>query len=204
MNVKKRTNAYGTHAIARICEVTPPTVGRWIAEGKLPAFTTGGGHHRVRTGDLVPFLKAHSMSIPPELKVDEPLRVLIVDDDPAIVKLVRRIIVKYMPNAEIHDAKDGFEAGHKVTSLLPSLVILDLSLPGVDGIKVCEMIKQTEILKHVKVLVITGHDTDKSRNETLNAGADGFLGKPFESKKLVEEIQKLFPANPMSHIGRMS
>ena len=195
MNGKKRKNAFGTHSIAKICEVTPPTVGRWIAEGKLPSFTTGGGHHRVRAEDLVIFLKSHNMTVPEELNVRKSLKILVVDDDPAIRKFIEKVILSYLPQAEVHKAKDGFEAGHKVTFLLPTLTILDLRLPGLDGIKVCEMIKQNENLNDTKVLAMTGYQTEKAREKIFEAGADGFLQKPFESKKLVEMIQKLIGTN---------
>ncbi|MEK7704558.1 MAG: helix-turn-helix domain-containing protein, partial [Myxococcota bacterium] len=64
MGRKRETKALGTTEVARICHVTPPTVGRWIEDGKLPSFTTGGGHRRVWVADLVAFFREHNIPVP--------------------------------------------------------------------------------------------------------------------------------------------
>lgn len=191
MNEKNRKKALGTYTIAEICQVTPPTVGRWIADGKLEAFTTAGGHHRVYIQHLVEFLSSHNMSIPPELIPASSLKILIVDDDLGIRKYIEKIVSSSLPGVEIHEAKDGFEAGHKITALVPTLVILDLYLPGIDGFQVCKTIKQTENLNAIKVLAITGFGGTNVRRSIKESGADAFLEKPFEPEALVEEIKKL-------------
>src|SRR3989344_3812773 len=109
-----RKKTFGTHDIAKICQVTPPTIGRWIEEGKLPSFKTAGGHRRVWDEDLVVFLKEHNIPVPDDLKTDGPLRILIVDDEPEMRRFITRILQKLAPGAEIHEAADGFEAGHKI------------------------------------------------------------------------------------------
>ncbi len=73
--------ALGTHDIARICHVSPPAVISWLEDGKMPSFTTGGGHRRVWDQDLVAFMKQHNMTIPPELLSENKLRILVVDDE---------------------------------------------------------------------------------------------------------------------------
>ncbi len=183
--------AFGTHDIADICHVTPATVGHWIEKGLLPTFTTGGGHRRVWSEDLVVFLKEHNIPIPDEVNALAVVQVLIVDDEEQVRRVIRRWLSRYFPEMEIHEAADGFEAGHKVGQLTPSLVVLDLKLPGIDGLKVCKIIRSDERLKHTKVLTISGHDPDTSRKESLNAGADAFLGKPFEMAQLKEAVESL-------------
>jgi CheY-like chemotaxis protein len=190
--MRKRT--YGTHEIARICHVTPPTIGRWIEEGKLPSFTTGGGHRRVWDLDLVLFLKNHNIPLPPDLIGVELERFLIVDDEPEMRRFVSRALQKHFPQAEIHEAGDGFEAGHKIASLRPALVILDLRLPGMDGFKVCRTVRGDPTLKGVKILAITGFGVDESRRQILEAGADGFLPKPFGPDELVAKLREFLPA----------
>jgi two-component system OmpR family response regulator len=187
-----KTKAYGTHFIARICHVTPPTVGRWIEEGLLASFSTGGGHRRVWDEDLLVFLKSHNIPLPPELNGPSgPLRILIVDDEDRICKLVTRTLKRILPQAEFHEANDGFEAGRKISELAPALVILDLRLPGLDGTKVCETVRADEKLKDTAILAISGYDTDTAGPEALAAGADVFLPKPFRPDQLQSEAKKL-------------
>src|SRR5687768_514058 len=124
---------YTTYEIAEFCEVTMKAVTQWIDQGKLPAYRTPGGHRRIRPSDFVAFLKRYQMPVPEALQSLEKPRVLIVDDDKIIVALVKRILAKIGRPLTIDVAYDGFEAGQKVASFLPDLVLLDLKLPGLDG-----------------------------------------------------------------------
>jgi excisionase family DNA binding protein len=187
-----KKTSYGTHDIAKICHVTPPTVGRWIEEGKLPCFKTGGGHRRVRDADLVVFLKNHNIPVPSDLE-EASIRVLVVDDESDTRRVIVRILQQFYPQMEVHEAIDGFEAGHKIITLHPALVILDLKLPGVDGVKVCQTVRSDQNMKGIKILAISGYAVEESRLQSLAAGADDFLGKPFNFPDLSEKIGKLFP-----------
>lgn len=170
----------GTYSIAKICHVAPITVGRWIDEGKLPFFTTGGGHRRVWQEDVLKFLKAHNYPIPAYLKVTQGPSVLIVEDDASMRRILRRALERNVTSVRIDEATDGFEAGVKVSSTTPSLVILNIKLPGLDVIKVCERIRANKAFKKVRILAITGEHSDEKKQKVLKAGADGFLMKPFE------------------------
>ncbi|MBI4370327.1 MAG: response regulator, partial [Elusimicrobia bacterium] len=179
--------AFGTYEIAKICHVTPPTVGRWVNLGKLPSFRTAGGHRRVWDFDLAAFLKAHNIPLPPKLSPrSEPPICLIVDDEETIRHVVARAVVKVAPQIQVHEAADGFMAGRKITQLNPMIVVLDLRLPGVDGFEVCRMIRQDAHLSEVKILAISGYADDAMKSKILKAGADDFMAKPFDNKELIE------------------
>ncbi len=167
------------------------TVGRWVEEGKLPYFTTGGGNRRVWEEDLVKFLKAHNYPIPRNLKSSLRPVVLIVEDEASVRRFIRRTLEKELPDIEIEEAIDGYEAGEKISSLVPSVVILDVNLPGVDGFKICEHIRLNKSLKNVKVLSMTGDSDVGIREKILKAGADDFLAKPFDGQALVKAVKKL-------------
>jgi excisionase family DNA binding protein len=186
---RKRT--FGTHEVARLCHVTPPTIGRWIEEGKLPSFKTAGGHRRVWDKDLAAFLKSHNMPVPSGLS--GATRILVVDDEPEMRRLMRRLVSERFPRAEVHEAVDGFEAGHKIATLSPEVVILDLRLPGMDGYRVCRTVRADAAFKSVKILAITGAAAEEARRRVLEAGADGFLAKPFQAEDLAESLLALCP-----------
>lgn len=177
--VKMVKRAFGTHYIAGVCQVTRQTVARWIEEGKLPSFSTAGGQRRVWDKDLVGFLKVHNIPLPEALRALDGERVLIVDDEANIRRLVGRIILGAVPDAEVFMAADGFEAGKTAAEVSPSLVVLDIQLPGLDGIKVCRSLRGDERLRSMKILAISGRNVDEARADIKEAGADGFLAKPF-------------------------
>ena len=171
--------AYGTYEIADICHVTPSTVGNWIGKGLLPTFSTGGGHRRVWKDDLLSFLKKHNIPVSGGLVANGKMNILIVDDEDDVRRMVRRTLQKFYPDAGIHEAADGFEAGKKVAQIVPALVILDLKLPGVDGFKVCKAIRADANLKKVKVLTISGNNADEYKKQAMLAREDHFLGETF-------------------------
>ena len=183
--------ALGTHDIARVCHVSPPAVIRWIEDGKIPFFTTGGGHRRVWDKDLVSFMRQHNIPIPPELEAAARVKILIVDDEPQNRRVIERVARLAYPEAEINEAVDGFEAGHKLHAFLPTLVVLDLRLPGIDGVRVCRMIRKDSRLRAIKILAITGNSIGESKRAALNAGADDFLGKPFNVSELTARLKGL-------------
>lgn len=195
MENKPQRKAFGTHDIARMCNVTPPTAINWIEEGKMPSFTTGGGHRRVWDKDLTAFMREHNMPIPAELAAQAKPVILIVEDEEQNRRFISRAIKTAYPDAEIAEAADGFEAGHKVHTLLPALVILDIQLPKVNGVKVCEMMRADPGLRNIKILAITGCDIEETRPRIMEAGADDFLGKPFSIQELNAKIKDLL-ANP--------
>lgn len=189
--MSKGKEAFGTYEIAKLCHVTHSTIGHWIEKGLLPTFTTGGGHRRVFAQDLINFLKQHNIPLSDELKKFEAVQFLIVDDEDNVRKTIKRLLQKQYPQAEIYEAVNGFEAGQKVSELSLTLIILDVRLPGIDGLKVCRAIRSNERLKDIKILAISGYNPEVTKNDSLRAGADDFLSKPFDAAELQEKISRM-------------
>lgn len=183
--------AFGSEYIARICRVTRQTVARWVRRGTLPSFSTGGGQRRVWARDLADFLKAHNIPVPPKLQSHIKQKVLVVDDEAMIRRVVCRLIKKEWPGVEVHEAADGFEAGRAVTQTAFSLVVLDIWLPGVDGLKICRMIRGDKKANQTAVLAMSGHDPDDIGPKAIAAGANGFVAKPFDIDDLTEKLADL-------------
>jgi excisionase family DNA binding protein len=181
---------YTTFQISQYLSVDITTVMSWIDAGKLTAYKTPGGHRRVPHKDFLEFLKKYKMPVPSEILNPSP-KVLVVDDEPSVQKLVQRFIKKIDENVEITSATDGFEAGRKLESGTPDLVILDLNLPGMDGFKVCKNIRAAESTKDVKILAISGEGTDENKRKILSCGANEFMAKPFDPDSFATLIRKL-------------
>jgi two-component system, OmpR family, response regulator len=192
----KTPDLFSTKDIARLLGVDYTTVIGWCEKGKLPSFKTPGGHRRVYYHELVQFLRTYNLPIPPELKSADGLRCVIVDDEAVIRTLAVRVVRQIDAKAKIEEAGDGFTAGQKISDILPQLVILDLNLPGLDGFRVCEHIRQDKRLAQAKILAITGRDTVENKKKILNAGADDYLAKPFDAKTLKSVLLKL-----LQHLG---
>ncbi len=177
-----------TFSVARMLHVDPGSVANWVDRGLLKAHRTPGGHRRVATEDLLHFLREHKMPIPPELETT-PTRILIVDDEPAITRLIARAILAVHPDYEVVEAHDGFGAGAILATLRPDVVILDLRMPGMDGYEVCRMIKSRDDTKHAEVLAVTAYPSPENEEQILKCGARVCLSKPLDVNKLLAEIE---------------
>src|SRR5262247_3783331 len=82
---------YTTHEVSRLLHVNPRSVINWIEQNLLPSYRTPGGHRRIRHDDLLAFLRKHQIPTPASL-VDGKFSVLIVDDDPGILDLIRSFL----------------------------------------------------------------------------------------------------------------
>ncbi|MBR9883996.1 MAG: response regulator [Oceanospirillales bacterium] len=178
-----------TGDIAKLCDVNLRTVIRWIDRGALKGFKLPGrGNNRVKVEDFIAFLNENGMPIPPELAGEGNRRVLVIDDEPAITRVIRRIL-----QAEGYDviiANDGFQGGTKLLQEQPALVTLDLSMPGMDGFEVLEFIRKTPDVAHTRVAVISALG-DAELQRAKEAGADLVLSKPFNNDQLVSIVKEL-------------
>jgi excisionase family DNA binding protein len=124
-----------TGEIASRCGVSPPTVKKWIREGRLQAFRTPGGHYRVREGAFREF--AERMGLEPEHGLaDGPLgaaAVLVVDDDPRFLELVTEVLRHPLGAYKVETAADGYEALLRLGLSRPEVLILDLRMPDSTG-----------------------------------------------------------------------
>jgi two-component system, OmpR family, response regulator len=192
----KKIRIFSALEVANICGVVNQTAINWIKNQHLKAFTTPGGQYRIYAEDLLEFLQSRGMRTPDELieltKDSEKRTILIVDDDRDLNSMLREILVRKLPEYEVIQAFDGFEAGRLLAEHNPVCVILDIDLPGIDGHKLCAKIKEDPKLDNPLVISISGLDPDKDGKQIVEEGADAFFPKPLDFDDFVDVImQKL-------------
>ena len=165
-----------TGQIASSCQVTIPTVKRWIREGHLAAFKTAGGHFRVTDAELERFQSVLHMPATAVHEEQSP-RLLIVDDDARLLNTLAEIL-RLDPRYTVETAHDGYEGLMKVGTFRPHLLILDIFMPGLDGFHVCRAVKEDHLAGDV-------------RAQSFAAGADAFLEKPLQWSTLKIEVDRL-------------
>jgi len=117
-------------------------------------------------------------------------RILIVDDSENIRKLVK-VILKIVGDYEYYEAEDGREGLEKTLKYKPDLIILDLIIPKIYGIELIRKIKAHEETKDIPIIILTSETTYEAVERAKEAGADVFMGKPFEPKDLRESVKEL-------------
>jgi len=126
-------------------------------------------------------------------------KVLIVDDSANIRKLVTVVLRK--EGYEFIEAKNGIEALEKVKLESPDLVILDIIIPGVDGLQVCNIVKSDPKTKDTAIIILTSEATYEAREKANKAGADVFMMKPFEPKDLRNAAKEVLKGKGKKNIS---
>jgi len=111
-------------------------------------------------------------------------KILVVDDEPKIVSLVRTYLER--EGYQVAEACDGRLALEAFKSESPNLVILDVMLPGLDGLEVCREIRRSS---EVPIIMLTARDEDTDKLIGLELGADDYITKPFSPRELVARVR---------------
>ena len=117
-------------------------------------------------------------------------RLLIVDDDPSIVKAINDTFTA-STLYDCHIAASGDEALDALEAFHPNVVILDAILPGINGFEVCRKIKTGPRTRHIRVVMISGFLDETNRNIVRTCGADDVVLKPFSIQFLRQRIETL-------------
>ncbi len=138
-------------------------------DGVIPECATGNGAHAAPSG-------AGKFSV------------LVVDDEPDM----RRFLVSLVaPEYRVWQAADGVEAVEVARLRRPDLILLDLMLPRMDGLAVCETLKNDAELKGIKIVLLTARMDERSKISALESGADDFLTKPFSTTEVQTRVANL-------------
>ncbi|ADG12917.1 response regulator [Methanocaldococcus infernus] len=119
------------------------------------------------------------------------VKTLVVDDSAFMRNILKKILTSTGKFVVVGEASNGKEAIEKAKELQPDLITMDIVMPEMDGITATREIKK--ILPNVKIVMCTSIDQEKKVIEALEAGADGYIVKPFQAQKVIEELNKLFP-----------
>ena len=118
-----------------------------------------------------------------------PKRILIVDDEPDLLEMVQ--INLEMEGYECLVAYDGFRALDRARKEQPDLIILDVMLPGLNGYKVCRLLKFDEKYKRIPIIMLTAEAQQADRLMGEATGANYYMTKPFDADKLLAKVKEL-------------
>lgn len=102
------------------------------------------------------------------------------------------IVENYRDFASKRNIDLQFVANERMqTDFVPDIIITDRMMPGIDGLEVCRKVRQSDVLNHIPIVVVTGKITEQERLEGIKAGADAYINKPFNSEELITMVEKL-------------
>jgi excisionase family DNA binding protein len=170
---------------ARYLGVAQSTIRKWSDSGRVRAFKTPGRHRRYRRADLDAFLERSA----PEPRAG-PV-VLIVDDDERLREFVR--VNLEMEGYTVHEASSAAEGMEVLDDVRPDLVLLDVMMPQVDGWGMLQLVHERHGVGSIPVVMFSGKVDERAADEAAERGAQGFIGKPFDPRELIEQTKLLLP-----------
>lgn len=156
----------------------------------------------IKSKDKSPIALDKSKIVKPEILIDEnvPLpeddddydkdniRILIIEDTPAVSHYMVR---QLNPDYSFYFASTGEEGLEKAGNVVPDLIITDIMMPGMDGLELCRQVRNSELLNHIPVIMVTAKASHEDRLKGLEVGADAYLEKPFHADELKVRVEKL-------------
>jgi two-component system chemotaxis response regulator CheY len=122
---------------------------------------------------------------------DPKMRFLVVDDFSTMRRIVRNLL-KELGFTNVDEAEDGMVALQKLNNSQFDFVVTDWNMPNMDGLTLLQTIRQTPHLKHLPVLMITAEAKKENIIAAAQAGASGYIVKPFTAGTLSEKLEKIF------------
>ncbi len=117
-------------------------------------------------------------------------KILIADDEPDILEIIQFNL--QTEGYEVVTARNGDEAIEKAKKFLPDLIILDIMMPGKNGIEVCNLLRKQPAFKDTLIIFLTAMSDENTEIRGLESGADDYLTKPISPKVLISKVNALF------------
>ena len=114
--------------------------------------------------------------------------ILVVDDHPTNLKLCK--VMLSVDGYEVHTAADAEEALAMLDSVRPRLILMDLQLPGLDGLELTRRLKADPATRDIVVVALTAYAMQGDEQKALDAGCDGYLAKPIDTRLLAATVER--------------
>jgi len=177
---------------AKYLGVAQSTMRKWSDLGRVSAFYTPGGHRRYRRSDLDQFLDRSGPASAATSPTRGPL-VLIVDDDERLREYVR--VNLEAEGYFVREAGGAEEALAALGQESPDLILLDVMMPQVDGWETLRRIQEHTGVGAIPVIMFSGQVDERSAGDAESRGAQGFIGKPFDPRSLIESTKQQLPVS---------
>src|SRR3982751_5562145 len=116
-------------------------------------------------------------------------RVLLIDDDPQAVGILQPLLLS--KGFVVIVARDGVDGLEKVKSTSPDIILSDVNMPRMDGLEVCRRLKSEASTRMLPIILLTAYSDLEKKLEAIEAGADDFVNKPYNSIELLTRLQSL-------------
>ena len=121
--------------------------------------------------------------------MDKKIQIMIVEDHPINMKLACDLLE--MDGFEVYPCIDAESAMESLKEVHPKLILMDVGLPGMDGLELTRILKANEQTKSIKIIALTAFSMKTDKDKVMEAGCDGYITKPINTRKFTKQIQEL-------------
>jgi two-component system chemotaxis response regulator CheY len=118
--------------------------------------------------------------------------ILVVEDSPTMRQLIG-FAIKRIPESRIIEATDGVDALKKLASEKIDVILADINMPVMDGLKLVSLVRENPSYKNIPVIMITTEGAEEDRKKALAIGANAYLTKPIQTQELMKLVTSFFP-----------
>ena len=186
-----------TNEAADLLGIARTSLINWVERGELAPATTPGGHRRFRRSDLIEFAekRGFDINVNTDKKAKEGTdldraKVLIVDDDENFRQFAQDCL-SIAGDFEVKESTNGIDAALIVGSWHPSIVLLDLRMPKMNGFEFCRQMRSNADFKDVKIIIMTAYADEETKEEIDDIQADDLIRKPIRIKDFVEKLRQV-------------
>ncbi|MBX3634607.1 MAG: helix-turn-helix domain-containing protein [Rubrivivax sp.] len=185
----ERRPACSTREAADALGISVPSVQRWVDAGLLKAWRTAGGHRRIDRASIEALLRRRGDAAPEQV-------VVVVDDSADDRDLLGELVRSVWPAAELHSFDNGFDGLVAIGRLRPSLVVTDLSMPGMDGIEMLRRLADSPQTAQRRMVAVSSlSPAQVARRGGLPAGVP-LLAKPVEADAFAAAVHAMAAEPP--------
>lgn len=175
-----------TGQAAEYCHVSQATINNWIKTGRLKAYTTPGGHHRILLSDFISFLKTYDMPVDASLESLYRPHVLLVSKSKWTSDMLQ--ILRSKERLDVTLVESNHEAGAEIARSYPIAIVVDMASDGLDCVALCRWLQEA-VKESPPLILATGRPVDKER--ALQSGANAFVLCEAIDERLEAELTSL-------------
>lgn len=180
-----------TSDVAEYCRVTRMGVSRWIRDGKLKAYRTPGGHFRILRSDFREFLERFGLPVDATLYGDdERQRVLVLSSNQGDASFISDAL-ESGSRYQVTWSCDAYDAGIKVATLNPDLIVVDMGITSLDSFDLSSRIKRDPLTAHIKILGLVEASSLDVEARLRSCGVSAFLVRPLSGQDIGKVVGSL-------------
>ncbi|MDA8078609.1 MAG: response regulator [Nitrospiraceae bacterium] len=119
--------------------------------------------------------------------------ILVVEDSPTMRQLIS-FAIKRIPSSHVIEATDGVDALKKLSSEKIDLILADINMPVMDGLKLVSLVRGNPAYKDIPIIIVTTEGAEEDRKRALSIGANAYLPKPIQTQQLLKLVSTFLPA----------